>query len=317
MTAALLPELAERLDEVDIDSTQRRARIGDRTLTADTQRQLRTMLSGALYETWHVGRPQLEGPQPKPARDRAFEEVLRAAVPHDSSVVAAQVDPEQVGADSVVIPLNGIRVRVPADRIVAAGDDGGTAWVRMPAVLPAVSPGFLMVSGSRGVGPSVGSLLRIYLHLATPEAAPVVWGSVLSRLEERGVAYRAKMTSVPTLFPRRDAMVVYLGANSWDAAGDVREAAVATGGLDATVSAYVTQLEAGVGCAWEPDDPRPGMRGMSFGEHRSQAIATGLVAASTDGPGDRHAAVAEALLAAGIDPQRPFRNTTSPELSGH
>jgi hypothetical protein len=316
VTAALPPALAERLDEVDVDATRRRITIGDRTLLADTQRQLRAMLSGALYETWHVGRTAREGPQPKPARDHAFEEVLRAVVPHDSSVVDGQVDPELIGAEWAVVRLSGIRVRVPAERIVAVGE-GEAAEIRLPAVLPAVSPGFLMVGGSRGTGLRAGSWLRVYLHLAMPEAAPVVWGAVLTRLEARGVAYRAKVTSARTLFPRRDGMVVYLGPAAWDAVIDVREAAVATGGLDGEVSAYAARLDAGVSLAWEPEDPRPGMRGLSFGEHRSQAVATGLVAALMDGPGDRHAAVAEALLAASIDPHRPFRNTTSPELSGH
>jgi hypothetical protein len=239
--------------------------------------------------------------------------VLRAAVPHDSSIVDGEVDPGLVGAESAVVRLSGIRVLVPAAGIVGARD-GEAAQVRLPAVLPTVSPGFLMVGGSRGSGRSAGSLLRVYLHLTAPDAAPVVWGAVLNRLEGRGVTYRAKVTSARKLFPRRDAMVVYLGPDSWDAVSDVRAAAMATGGLDAGVSAYAARLDAGVSLAWEPDDPRPGMRGMSFGEHRSQAIATGLVAASTDGSGDRYAAVAEALMAASVDPLRPFRNTTSPTI---
>jgi hypothetical protein len=330
MTATLLPALAERLDEVDIDSTQWHATVGDRTLTAETHRQLRAMLSGVLYESWHVGRPPRERPQPLRVRDKTFEEDLRAAVPHDSSIVNAQVDPtlagpqlvgaqlvgaQLVGAELAVVRLNGIRVLVPAERIVAAGE-GGAPQVRLPAVLPAASPGFLMVTGSRGTDLGGGDLLRVYLHLGTPDAAPVVWGAVLTRLEERGVAYRAKVTSGKALFPRRDGMVVYLGPDSWGAVADVRDAAVASGGLDDEVSAYAARLDAGVGCAWEPVDPRPGMGGLSFGQHRSQVISAALVAAAMDGSGDRHAVVAEALLAAGIDPNRPFRNTTSPELSG-
>ncbi|WP_449066688.1 T3SS effector HopA1 family protein, partial [Planomonospora algeriensis] len=72
-------------------------------------------------------------------------------------------------------------------------------------------------------------------------------------------------------------------------------------------------LGPGVGWAWEPQDRRPGMRGMSFGEHRSHAVAAGLLAHAEQG-GDRDEAVREALRAAGVEPGAVHRNIGSPPL---
>ncbi|MFD5764095.1 T3SS effector HopA1 family protein, partial [Streptomyces sp. NPDC127044] len=56
---------------------------------------------------------------------------------------------------------------------------------------------------------------------------------------------------------------------------------------------------------------------LSFGEHRSGALAEALVkhAVRTDGVG-RSATVEESFLNAGIDPLAPGRNLASPPLPG-
>jgi hypothetical protein len=314
MTTVLSATFTDMLDTVEVDITRLRGAVGDRTVAADDRKQLRTMLANTLYDAWHVGRPPVEGPAARMTRDHEFEKVLRAAVPHRTSLVEVQSSPEIAEAGSTVIQMGGIRVRVATEQLVSDGDAEATR-LRVPAVLPVISPGFLMVNGSRGGGLSGSECLRIYFHLTGPETAPDVWGAVLKQLEDLSVSYQAKVTSSRVLFPRRDGIVVYLGPQSWSAVTDVKNAAVATGGLGSGVSAYVARLDAGVGYAWDPNDPRPGMRGMSFGEHRSHAVAAGLItAAAANGSGDRHAAVAEALLAAGIDPGRPFRNATSPAM---
>lgn len=58
------------------------------------------------------------------------------------------------------------------------------------------------------------------------------------------------------------------------------------------------------------------MRGLSFGEHRSTALAQGLVkhAVRTDEV-DLRSSLAEAFLDGGIDPLNPARNFSSPPLT--
>ncbi|HWM38613.1 MAG TPA: T3SS effector HopA1 family protein, partial [Streptomyces sp.] len=87
-------------------------------------------------------------------------------------------------------------------------------------------------------------------------------------------------------------------------------------GLVPSVSPFARELAPGVCTGWEPEDPRPGQAGLSFGQHRALALAEGLLAVRGRPAGaERHASVAEALTAAGIDPLEPSRNINSPELS--
>ncbi|GGO00657.1 hypothetical protein GCM10010116_01030 [Microbispora rosea subsp. aerata] len=305
--------LAETLDQVEIGADLRSATLGEREVTADNVRTFRGMLAGALYDLLHAGRPHREGPRRKSVRDPEFETALREMVPHQSSRALVPVHPDA----PAVVTLSGVRVRVPEERLAEEVETAGgrARWVSLPAVLPALSPGFLLVNGSLGAGLDQGRCLRLYLGVTEPQPVAGLWGAVLGRLEELRVPYRAKVLSARDLYPRRDAIVVYLGPRAWHAVPEIARAATAAGGLRPDVSTYVARLGDGIGWAWEPEDPRPQMRGMSFGEHRSHAIAAGLLAhAAGEGPGGRDAAVADALRAAGVDPGRPHRNTGSPGL---
>ncbi|GAA1014411.1 hypothetical protein Aple_079470 [Acrocarpospora pleiomorpha] len=299
------------LDRVQITPDRTSATLDDREITADSPKALRAALASALYDVFHAGRESADGPRPRSIRDVAFERELRAVVPHPLSSVLAPVEP---GASDVV-RLSGVRVRVPDPHLGAEADTpaGPARWVNLPAVLPTVSPGFLLVSGSGGADMRPGAHVRLYVGAETADAAPQLWGAVLTRLEKLHVPYRAKVLSARGLYPRRDSIVVYLGSRAWHAVPDIAEAAGEAGGLRGDVSAYVAELGPGIGWAWEPRDDRPGMRGLSFGEHRSHAIAVGLLAHAGQG-GDRGEAVTEALCAAGIEPDAVHRNADSPQL---
>ncbi|WP_214409113.1 T3SS effector HopA1 family protein [Sphaerisporangium fuscum] len=299
------------LDRVRISPDLTSATVDDREVGGDGPRTLRGALSIALYDAFHAGQKPRETARRKSLRDPGFEQALRAMVPHRDSRVLAPLVP----GTADVVRLHGVRVLVPAARLGAEAETpGGPArWVGVPAVLPALSPGFLLVNGSLGHDFEAGSCVRLYVGAETPDAAPGLWGALLGRLEDLQVPYRAKVLSARDLYPRRDSIVVYLGRRSWHVVPELTRAATAAGGLRRDVSAYVAELAGGVGWGWEPQDPRPGMRGLSFGEHRSQAVAAGLLAHAEHG-GDRDRSVTEALLAAGITPGALHRNLTSPAV---
>ncbi|MEO3857094.1 T3SS effector HopA1 family protein [Acrocarpospora sp. B8E8] len=299
------------LDRVQIGPDRTSATVDDREVTADSPKALRSALAGALYDVFHAGRAPAAGPRPKSIRDSAFERELRVMVPHPLSSVLAPVAP---GASDVV-QLSGVRVRIPEPQLGAEVDTpaGPARWVNLPAVLPRVSPGFLLVNGSAGADMRPSAHVRLYVGAETADAAPELWGAVLTRLERLRVPYRAKVLSARDLYPRRDSIVVYLGSRAWHAVPDIAEAAAAAGGLRGDASAYVAEVGPGIGWAWEPQDDRPGMRGLSFGEHRSHAIAAGLLAYARQG-GDRDEEVTVALRAAGIEPDALYRNADSPPL---
>ncbi|GAA0850190.1 T3SS effector HopA1 family protein [Streptosporangium amethystogenes subsp. fukuiense] len=303
--------MKQSLDRVRIDADLTSATVDGREITAEGPKVLRSALADALYDAFHTGREPTEGPRHKSLRDPDFEHRLRAVVPHHDSPALAMVEPGAPG----VVRLNGVRVRIPESRL---GDEvatpaGPARRVGLPAVQPTVSPGFLLVSGSAGHGLEEDACLRLYLGAETADAAPALWGAVLERLEKLRLPYRAKVLSARDLYPRRDSIVVYLGRRAWHAVPEIGAAATATGGLRQDLSAYVAALGGGIGWAWEPQDPRPGTRRLSFGEHRSHAIAAGLLVHAEHG-GDRDDAVREALRAAGVEPGAVYRNLGSPTL---
>lgn len=311
--AGLCPRLAEALRDVEVSPGALRAVAAGRTVEAESPKDLRQALGNTLYDVLHAGRAEPEGAGPRSLRDPVLEERLVAAVPHERTASSGTYlgRAEDTGA---VVVLDGVRVRVPDDRLGPLPAAGEPVAVQLPAARAGLSPGFFLVDGSRGTRARGGATLRVYVHLSGPDAAPAAWAAVLGGLEDLGVPYRAKVLSARRLYPRRDAVVVYLGPSTWWAAERLSEQLADVDGLAEDVSAFGTPLAPGLATAWEPDDPRPGQGGLSFGQHRSLAVAEGLVAHATspEGP-DRETAVAHALREANVDPARPARNLDSPD----
>jgi hypothetical protein len=304
--------LVEALRPVRVDIAALTARAGRHELRADSRTELRRLLSTALYDQLHTGRGGWRPGTTRELTDEAFETRLRAAVPHGYTTVTTSVD--EVSDGAVVVTLDGVRVRLPVSGVdtVAAGQD---VLLRVDCVRPRLSPGFLLVNGSAGHGLGDGPVLRVYVNVQTAEAAPEVLGVTLAALERLAVPYRAKITSVRAGLPRRDAAVVYLGRQAWHAATVVATAVQPIAGRGDEVSPYTRRLGPGVSTAWEPADARPGYRGLSFGEHRSLVISTALVEHAKNPSLPPESAVEKEFSAAGIDPEAPFRDVTSPDLT--
>ncbi|MFH9547417.1 T3SS effector HopA1 family protein [Streptomyces sp. NPDC017435] len=333
--------LADAIALVDLAPDGLSARIEDREITADTPARLRDRLAVLIYEHLHAGRPEREESMPRSLRDWRLERLLHEATPHRSTPHRARLC--GLHENLPVVEIDGIRVCVPeADAdpgaatsrathtaepspalSVAAGlrelaarpatADGDTyVDVYIPAARPALSPGFFLADGSLG-RPVTGALLRLYTHVTEADHAPGVWHTVLTALEEARVPYRAKISSSPLLYPRRDALVVYLSTDALHAVDTVREAVRDIPGLGAQTSPFADEIAPGFAAAWEPEDNRPGHRAMSFGEHRSAAVAAGLTAHRlTPTHPSAAAAVAAALTEAGVDPAHPARSLGRP-----
>ena len=322
--------LADAITPVHVASDCLSARIADREITADTPARLRDRLAVLIYEHLHAGRPGRDEPMPRSLRDRALEHLLYQATPHRSTPYRARL--RGLYEDLPVVEIDGVRVRMPAadpgtatpaevsaasalreaaERSTTSADDI-YADVRLAATRPALSPGFFLVDGSLGL-PSRSAVLRLYTHVAEASYAPDVWHTVLTALEAAEVPYRAKISSSPLLYPRRDALVVYLGEEALHAVNTVGEALRGLPGIGAETSPFADEITAGFAAAWEPDDDRPGRRNMSFGQHRSAAVAAGLTAHRVD---PHHpsaaAAVAASLTEAGVDPAHPARSLGRP-----
>ncbi|MFJ4002687.1 T3SS effector HopA1 family protein [Streptomyces sp. NPDC090023] len=324
LTDGLARRLADAITLVETASDGLSARIGDNEVTADTPLQLRDRLAVLIYEHLHAGRPERDETLPRSLRDPEFERLLHAATPHPSTLYRARLWGTDGGLP--VVQIDGVRVRLPETgphgptdpdgtlRAAASRAADGEEWadIVVPSVRPALSPGFFLADGSLG-RPTDGAILRLYTHITHPKYAPAAWAAVLGALERAAVPYRVKISSSPLLYPRRDALVVYLGTEELHALDTVRLAVQDVAGLGPDTSPFTHELAPGFAAAWEPDDDRPGRRNVSFGEHRAAAVAEGLVAHRlTPTQPSAAAAVAAALRDAGVDPAHPARSLKQP-----
>jgi HopA1 effector protein family len=302
----LAPRLLTALARVTIAEDCRGGSLGGRSIEARSEAEFAYRLSHAIYEVLHVGWIAEPADKAMRSRDDAFETRLLAATPHQSVVRSGSV----VSADAqrVRIELDGVRVAIPAAEAGTAAAPGSRVAVRLPSCRPALSPGYWVTDGTRAL-PARAPIVRLYVHLQTAGAVLASWQAALAFLEARDVPYRAKATSMPALLPRRDALVVYLREPDLTAAAGLGERVAEVAEVGESVSVFAEQLSPGVAIAWEPSDPRPTMRGLSFGEHRSRATAEGLMRqARSRGHQTIADAVRQALEEAGIDPHRPSRN---------
>jgi hypothetical protein len=305
--------LLAALADVRLDPGALRASLGDTVLEASGPRDMISLLSRELYRRVHarITIPDAAG-QPQ-HRDLAFEEALARATPHRTCPTAVLPAPGAVTGqpDRIEVEIDGVRVWLPRAMLDGAQPP---AIVHMPAARAALCPGFVVADGPRGRyhEPPV---IRVYVHIERPEAACRVWNGVLGVLNGAGVNYRAKVASAPARFPRQDAMVVYLGRDAWHSTALVRDAVRDLAGqVGGRSSPYTRVLAPGVSAAWEPVDARPGYRELSFGEHRSRAIAEGLVAHATGAASSREEGLCASMRAASIDPVEPARNRDSPPI---
>jgi len=307
----LNPRIAALIDQVTVVPGGLKAETAGEIYEADTPQGLVQPLAGALYQTLHTGRDKPLEAKLRTWREAEFDAALDEATgPRTSRVTGRLVSS---GEGHAVVAVDGVRVRVPEEALVAR--NGDRADVLVPSARPGLSPGFFLATSSVSQGPAGGATLRLYAHLDSPDAAPEVWSTLVAFLEDAGVPWRAKISSSRLLYPRNDAAVVYLPRPSWRVARDCAQALQATGLLAPGTSPFTHPVTASVSCAFEPDDRRLSRRDMSFGQHRTHVFAEALV---------KHAAlphaeqepvrevIASAFIDAGIDPSEPARNLSSP-----
>jgi hypothetical protein len=289
-------------------------------MAAENPRELRNKMSAAVYDILHAGQRSTMTGHPQHLRDRALEGVLSARATHRrtrarGTVCAPTIPTLPIPPGTVLVERDGVRLWVPITALDGAGAallPGTPVTFTHAAARPALSPGFFVTDGSRGLDWS-GPLLRLYVHLLEAAAAPGVWETALRGLEAAGARYRAKILSAPRRYPRRDALVVYLPQPHWHHVPELVERLAGLPGLGDGTSLFTDRVAPGVALAFEPADPDPARRGLSFGQHRSSVLMHALFVAAATGT-DAREALATAFAAARIDAARPFRNTDSPPL---
>ncbi|TDE51541.1 hypothetical protein E1295_18225 [Nonomuraea mesophila] len=278
-----------------------RAQAGPRhRLSAAGPAELEHLLATFVYDHFHAGN-DADDMTPSPG----LEEALRASVPHSRTLTPVAILGEQPGSADLVAGIDGVRVVIPASSIRP-----GTGAAALPCARAALSPGFLVVDGSRGSCPDT-AVLRVYVHLADPGEAPAVWARTLRVLEEAEVRYRAKVLSRAGMYPRRDALVAYVPEAAASVASLVADRLDGVPGLGGGTSVFASPIADSVAVACEPVEHPGGA--LSFGRHRATAVAAGLIGhALSRRAVTKEEAVADALARWRIDPAAPERNLRCP-----
>lgn len=305
--------LRAALDDLHIDRDRRTVTVGDHRID-DSAGRLQARLGTELYRAWHSGAESTGEVDVR--RDLRFEEQLRDATPHRSSRTAATVRSAVIGGQHgqhVLFDVGRVRVQLLASECPdPLPQVGSQTWIDLPAIRPALSPGFFLINGSAGSGTGA-DVLRVYLHVDEPAMAATVWHNVTQLLEDAGVPYRAKALAKPTSYPRRDAMVIYLDRPHVGVVPGVVACVRDLPGRGMPTSLLAQSLAGGVSVAWEPKDYKLGWTRMSFGQHRTAVVASAVVQ-HLDHGAELYTAVADALVEHNVDPLHPFRNCDSPAV---
>jgi hypothetical protein len=285
------------LHRITVSPDGTRAEAGPRhRLSAAHPAELERLLAKLLYDRFHAGNDDNDM-TPSPG----LEESLQASVPHRCTSTPVEILGAKADSADVVAGIDGVRVLIPASSIRP-----GTGVAAIPCARAALSPGFFVVDGSRGSCPDT-AVLRVYVHLADPGAAPTVWARTLRTLEEAEVHYRAKVLSRAGMYPRRDALVAYIPEEAASVAALVADRLDGVPGLGSGTSVFAAPIAGSVAVACEPVD-HPGAT-LSFGRHRATAVASGLIRhALSRRTITKEEAVADALARWRIDPAAPERN---------
>ncbi|HEX2904302.1 MAG TPA: T3SS effector HopA1 family protein [Jatrophihabitans sp.] len=304
------PRLLELASRVTVQPGGLSAVTAGETYEDDNASSVTRLLGSVLYQTMHNGRDKPLDFAMRSFREVGFERRLLERTPELTREISAPLL-EPVGGTSAVA-LDGLRVRLPE----GASIDATAARFPVPCVRPGLSPGFLYMTAPQTLGLG-GTTLRVYAHLDEPDRAPELWATAIETLQQLGIHWHAKILSNRALYPRNDALVIYLQRDGWPHARRLAESLQATGVLAPGVSPFTRAITSSVGCAFEPTDQRGPHRGASFGQHRANVLAQALVSHATL-PDPDTTPVAESIYAAfldaDIDPVEPARNLSSPAI---
>jgi hypothetical protein len=146
------------------------------------------------------------------------------------------------------------------------------------------------------------SLLRFYFHCGAESAVPLL-AALTSALNRFQVPFQIKALIRPGLYSRTDPVVLYVPARYFCITSRIIELMSERAALVPSVPLFTKRLWPGIGVGVDPGT------GESFGLHRCQLAAEGIVDAWRDGKDNlpaRFAAVAARFAAAGLDLARPY-----------
>jgi HopA1 effector protein family len=196
---------------------------------------------------------------------------------------------------------------VPEESLITPGMQLG---LRFPKEFLGISPGFYMaLSEQEIVYDNSQPLVRLYWNLTAEGAVPFV-RTVTSMLNRAHLPFKLKVLHDPGLFTRCDAAVVYVFKADYLAVADIlgRVYPEIVNHLKPGTPVFTKVLARGVGFAEDPGQAK------SFGQHRCQLLADGMIRAYEQGArsiDERLQVVVDRFAEDRISLDRPFLNPDS------
>jgi hypothetical protein len=321
VTAAVIPStaVAKALAAIDVRSSTSYSWFGDVTdlpeqvVRLGDRRALRSALvvsiSSRLYDCFYT-----QG-APRRATSGNEDHVGVGTLSHDLAQANEGSGYLEAGwrvvgeeDERLVVERAGLRLWVTEGEIAGPAAIDGTVSVRLPADLPAYSPGFYTARGDRSFAIETPRIVdRFYLDLRPEGAVPFV-SEATRRLNREGLPFVAKVVDDPDGFERRDAAVLAVErrdrSRALPAAQRIRTALAPY--LDGGAPALTLPLAPGLAFAEDPGG------GESFGRHRCLLIADAAVVSAERGlrhADDRLEIVSERFLQAGTSLDAPYRGS--------
>jgi hypothetical protein len=278
-----------------------------RTARSYLQTQLRNQLYSDLYICGEARPPIWEG-EGASGRDPELVEILSAAN-KGTGCLENGWEIVQKQAGEVAVRRNRLTLWVtPRD----LGRDHGAHLVvgnevtlRLPKELRNVSPGYYFaLSNSAESGRESDPLVRLYWNLKA-EGAPLLMQLVTEHFNESGCYFQLKLLNNRSSYSRCDSGVLYCRRVDYQIVCSLLVPIYpqVERYLKAKTPAFTKELAPGLGLAEDPGGSE------SFGQHRCQLLADGMIRAHERGVSqteDRLRIVAQRFSEAGIDIKHPF-----------
>ena len=185
---------------------------------------------------------------------------------------------------------------------------GAEAAVHFPNERRSISPGFYMTV-HRGLRVREELIVRVYWN-TTPEGAVILTREITSALGQGDLRFHFKTATSLESYARCDSSVLYFSGSDYLAVRALLEQIYprVADGLQPATPAFTKRLAPGIGLAEDPGEK------LSFGEHRCNILAEGLLSAHEQGKkslADRMTIVRTRFAEAEIDLEAPFLNPGS------
>ncbi|GAA4215461.1 T3SS effector HopA1 family protein [Microbispora amethystogenes] len=292
-----------------------------RDLEVDPERPVLAHLHRLIYLTYYAGdyfaaelflgggrrAASLQGHE-----DHDLVNLIRAAIAGQGQVQGGWIVRGRRGRDYLVA-RDALTLRASQEELITEGPltEGAEVALRLPPGRPYLLLGWYTIFGDHGgLDGGEGGLVRLYLTLADAGAAPELVHATTRALNDLRVPFQLKLVNNPEAFERRDAFVIYLGAGAWKRHRAVLEKIHRSreDRFRDDHPCFALRLARGFSFAQEPEVE--GQR-TSFGLHRCQLVAEGLLRAYEEGrhsPRERFLSIRERYAEAGLDIRRPYLN---------